>query len=122
MNQQMSMVEIAKALGISRAAVFKKLKQGIKEGHIKALQKGRSYLIDVDTLPEEIKVRIAKERAKAVAAVLNKTTGNDLGGLEKDLWKAADKLRGSIDPSEYKHIVLGLLFLKYVSDAFYQRR
>jgi type I restriction enzyme M protein len=42
--------------------------------------------------------------------------------FEKDLWAAADKLRGNIDPSEYKYIVLGLIFLKYVSDSFYQQR
>ncbi|MGB4206184.1 MAG: class I SAM-dependent DNA methyltransferase [Bacteroidales bacterium] len=38
--------------------------------------------------------------------------------LEKQLWKAADKLRKNIDAAEYKHIVLGLIFLKYISDAF----
>ena len=38
--------------------------------------------------------------------------------LEKQLWKAADKLRKNIDAAEYKHIILGLLFLKYISDAF----
>jgi type I restriction enzyme M protein len=42
--------------------------------------------------------------------------------LEDTLWKAADKLRGSMDAAEYKHFVLGLIFLKYVSDAFAQRR
>jgi len=44
--------------------------------------------------------------------------------LETQLWKAADKLRKNIDAAEYKHIVLGLIFLKYISDAFeglYQR-
>lgn len=39
-------------------------------------------------------------------------------GFEADLWKAADQLRGSMDAAEYKHVVLGLLFLKYISDAF----
>lgn len=39
-------------------------------------------------------------------------------GFEQTLWKAADKLRGSMDPSEYKHVVLGLMFLKYISDGF----
>ncbi|MDK2920398.1 MAG: type restriction enzyme protein [Candidatus Petromonas sp.] len=39
-------------------------------------------------------------------------------GFEETLWKAADKLRGSMDASEYKHVVLGLLFLKYISDKF----
>lgn len=38
--------------------------------------------------------------------------------LEKQLWKSADKLRKNIDAAEYKHIVLGLMFLKYISDAF----
>lgn len=43
-------------------------------------------------------------------------------GFEGELWKAADKLRGSMDPGEYKHVVLGLVFLKYVDDAFIERR
>src|SRR5690554_108552 len=38
--------------------------------------------------------------------------------IEKQLWKAADKLRKNIDAAEYKHIVLGLIFLRYISDAF----
>ncbi|MBX3293880.1 MAG: SAM-dependent DNA methyltransferase [Acidobacteria bacterium] len=38
--------------------------------------------------------------------------------LERKLWKTADKLRKNIDAAEYKHIVLGLIFLKYISDAF----
>src|SRR5918996_4147964 len=38
--------------------------------------------------------------------------------LERKLWAAADKLRGSMDAAEYKHVVLGLIFLKYISDAF----
>ena len=38
------------------------------------------------------------------------------------LWQAAEKLRGSIDAAEYKHVVLGLIFLKYISDAFTARR
>ena len=42
--------------------------------------------------------------------------------LEQKLWDAADKLRGNQEPSEYKHVVLGLVFLKYVSDRFEERR
>ncbi|MBL7977045.1 MAG: SAM-dependent DNA methyltransferase [Bacteroidetes Order II. Incertae sedis bacterium] len=38
--------------------------------------------------------------------------------LEKQPWKADDKLRTNIDATEYKHIVLGVIFLKYISDAF----
>lgn len=43
-------------------------------------------------------------------------TGNI--GFEETLWKAADKLRGSMDAADYKHVVLGLIFLKYISDKF----
>ncbi len=42
--------------------------------------------------------------------------------LKKTLWAAADKLRASMDAAEYKHLVLGLIFLKYISDAFDERR
>jgi type I restriction enzyme M protein len=42
--------------------------------------------------------------------------------MKKTLWAAADKLRSSMDAAEYKHIVLGLIFLKYISDAFDERR
>ena len=47
-----------------------------------------------------------------------KTSNGANLGFEQTLWKAADKLRGSMDPSEYKHVVLGLMFLKYISDGF----
>ena len=42
-------------------------------------------------------------------------------GFEKEIWKAADLLRGNIDASEYKSVVLGLIFLKYISDRFEAR-
>ena len=43
-------------------------------------------------------------------------TGAQLG-IEAELFKAADKLRGNMEPSDYKHVALGLIFLKYISDA-----
>ena len=46
-----------------------------------------------------------------------KTNGANLG-FEEKLWQAADKLRSHMDAGEYKHVVLGLIFLKYISDAF----
>ncbi len=111
--------ELANLLGISRQAIHKK----IDKGEIEATEKGKSYIIDIEKLPDEIKKRIAEERNKAVhqAKELTEKPVKDLN-FEKELWNAADKLRGSIDASEYKHIVLGLLFLKYVSDSFDQRR
>ena len=46
-------------------------------------------------------------------------TGNGATtGYEAELWQMADALRGSMDAAEYKHVVLGLIFLKYISDAF----
>lgn len=43
-------------------------------------------------------------------------------GFESTLWQAADKLRNNMDAGEYKHVVLGLIFLKYISDAFEEHR
>jgi len=43
-------------------------------------------------------------------------------GYEAELWEAANALRGSMDAAEYKHVVLGLVFLKYISDAFEECR
>ena len=47
--------------------------------------------------------------------------GGDLG-FEADLFKAADKLRGNMEPSDYKHVALGLIFLKHISDGFEAKR
>ncbi len=111
--------ELAKMLGISRVAVFKK----IKSGEIKAVPAGRNYLISKDSLPNEIKKLIKKEQKETAEEVieLSKKPEKDID-FEKELWKAADRLRGNIDAGEYKHVVLGLIFLKYVSDSFYQKK
>lgn len=42
--------------------------------------------------------------------------------MEEALWKSADKLRGSVEPAEYKHVVLSLFFLKFASDKFEECR
>ena len=55
-------------------------------------------------------------KPKAAAESQGATTG-----YEAELWKMADTLRGSMDAAEYKHVVLGLIFLKYISDAFEER-
>ena len=49
------------------------------------------------------------------------TSSNATIGYETELWEMADALRGSMDAAEYKHVVLGLIFLKYISDAFEER-
>lgn len=111
--------ELAKLLGISRVAVFKK----IRAGEIKAIPAGRNYLIPINSLPEDIKKLIEQRQKETTEAIIDlaKKPEKDLD-FEKELWEAADRLRGNIDPSEYKYVVLGLIFLKYVSDSFYQIR
>src|SRR5687768_18578246 len=50
------------------------------------------------------------------------TAPSTMRELKDTLWKAADKLRGSLSASQYKDVILGLVFLKYVSDAYTERR
>ncbi len=113
--------QLAKMLGISRVAIHQKIKKGeIVADNIGDPSKP-TYLIPKSSLSPEIQERIQAEQKKATESVVGKDTHHDLN-FEKELWAAADKLRGNIDVSEYKNIVLGLLFLKYISDAFYKRR
>src|SRR5260370_34221740 len=57
---------------------------------------------------------------KAAYNVKREGNGANLG-FEKQLWEAADVLRGNLEASEYKHVVLGLIFLKYISDTFEEK-
>ena len=61
--------------------------------------------------------RPRKKREDAAA----RRDGGATTGYEAELWAMADALRGSMDAAEYKHVVLGLIFLKYISDAFEER-
>ena len=66
--------------------------------------------------------RLGFEEKRAETGMTNNGgTTTDLAYAET-LWKVADALRGQIDAAEYKHVVLGLLFLKYISDSFEARR
>ena len=60
---------------------------------------------------------MARVRAKTTETK-NKTGNGANVGFEAQLFLAADKLRGNLEPSDYKHVALGLIFLKYISDAF----
>lgn len=68
------------------------------------------------TAPVPLPVAPAKGVSKAA-----KANGGDLG-FEAELFKAADKLRGNMEPSDYKHVALGLIFLKHISDSFEAKR
>ena len=61
---------------------------------------------------------MAREGKKTGASNDRSTGGGSTTGYEAELWRMADTLRGSMDAAEYKHVVLGLIFLKYISDAF----
>lgn len=58
---------------------------------------------------------------KASAKPSDKSPSANIG-FEAKLWLAADKLRNNMDAAEYKHVVLGLIFLKYISDTFEEHR
>jgi type I restriction enzyme M protein len=67
---------------------------------------------------------MARNKTVYSTAAESKRNGNGTAnlGFEQKLWLAADKLRGNMDASEYKHVILGLIFLKYISDSFESRR
>src|SRR3954447_5409394 len=57
---------------------------------------------------------------RTTRATKSQNGAGDLG-FEATLWRAADALRGNLESAEYKHVVLGLIFLKYISDAFAEK-
>jgi type I restriction enzyme M protein len=56
-----------------------------------------------------------------MASTKNGSTSDAVVGFEEKLWQMADKLRNNMDAAEYKHVVLGLIFLKFISDAFEEK-
>ncbi len=115
--------DLARLLDVSRQAIQKQLQGKIESGEVSVKRLGKQYLIKMHSLPQDFKDRLeqVKKNAAENAKELATKPQKDIN-FEKDLWAAADKLRGNVDPSEYKYIVLGLIFLKYVSDSFYQQR
>lgn len=85
----------------------------------KALNQARARFSSSESpvIPEPESVK-KKSGRKATAP----QTSNTLQDLQKTLWATADKMRANMDAAEYKHIVLGLIFLKYISDSFAGRR
>lgn len=85
----------------------------------KALAETRARLgwseTTTDAEPEPLKEKSGRKAT-------GDTSSSTLQELEKTLWATADKLRANMDAAEYKHIVLGLIFLKYISDSFSGRR
>lgn len=78
-----------------------------------ALNQARARYAPNETAPSAEPEPQKKPGRKAAAS----STSSTLQDLEKTLWATADKMRANMDPAEYKHIVLGLIFLKYISDS-----
>ena len=70
-----------------------------------------------DTPAKRRPQKAVSQRRKKVKTAKKEASGATVG-YEAQLWQMADALRGSMDAAEYKHVVLGLIFLKYISDAF----
>lgn len=79
--------------------------------------------VDVPGRPNNEEHDSDREGAGTLAKAKSKKQTKEAAiGFEAELWQMADKMRGQMDSSEYKHYVLGLIFLKYISDAFDTRR
>jgi type I restriction enzyme M protein len=93
----------------------------IGEGAI-TLGRGRGGSVSLGGAAEAEIEEPAPVTARARTARANGNgKGGDLG-FEAELFKAADKLRGNMEPSDYKHVALGLIFLKHISDSFEAKR
>ena len=88
------------------------IKPGRGRGGSVALANGGDATDEEGAAERPVKVKRSSREKAAKSG-----NGGDLG-FEAELFKAADKLRGNLEPSEYKHVALGLIFLKYISEAF----
>lgn len=102
------LAEVAQLAGVSRSAVSNWLKRRPK-GFPKPASDSRA-----GPMFDRAEIAVWLEETKKIKVPPKP--------LEAVLWAAADKLRGNLEAAEYKHVVLGLVFLKYVSDAFEERR
>jgi type I restriction enzyme M protein len=74
-------------------------------------------------MPKGRPKKVAASVGAAQPAKASKTNGNGANlGFEAQLFLAADKLRKNLEPSDYKHVALGLIFLKHISNAFEAKR
>ena len=81
-----------------------------------AAEATRAVIRTTDGLKETMARGRARKRRTRAQKTPDKSGATT--GYETELWRMADALRGSMDAAEYKHVVLGLIFLKYISDAF----
>ena len=99
-------------------ATYDRIKQAVIDDGAVVPGRGRGGSVAIPGAPvaPPAAAQAAQVDRQVRAARPNTTAANV--GYEADLWRMADALRGSMDAAEYKHVVLGLIFLKYISDAF----
>lgn len=115
--------ELATALGVSQAQVsqWERGRQEPTAAQVSALAKALGVKVPTNGAKVAAPEKTTRgTRAKANSLSDSEPPSDPLAGFEKKLWASADKLRGNMDAAEYKHVVLGLIFLKYISDAFDQ--
>jgi len=121
----LSQSELAQKVEVTQPIVSQ-WERGIAEPSSLALEKLRVALGETDQAAEPAVGKARRDRPTVpepapqrgrVKKAAKAASGANLG-FEDKLWAAADKLRGHMDASEYKNVVLGLVFLKYISDAF----
>ena len=115
--------QLVDALARSRKVRTVDILQELPRNRLKELCRGFD-LDDSGKRKADIAVRLAgsgkkpKQRSKPGKATGSDEKSGATTGYEAELWAAANALRGNVDAAEYKHVVLGLIFLKYISDAF----
>ncbi|WP_420101232.1 type I restriction-modification system subunit M [Bosea sp. (in: a-proteobacteria)] len=99
-------------------AVYNAVKDELVAEGVVTLGRGRGGSVSLGGV---VKAQAKEAAPVSLRAKPARANGNDLG-FEAELFKAADKLRGNMEPSDYKHVALGLIFLKHISDSFEAKR
>ncbi|MBF7731394.1 class I SAM-dependent DNA methyltransferase [Pseudomonas sp. N040] len=112
--------ELAKGRGRGGAVLRTQVEDGARNLAQQTLTAARARREQVAVA--EVSGTYLAEAAASVRSPAKQQASSTLQDLQKTLWATADKLRANMDAAEYKHIVLGLIFLKYISDSFAGRR
>jgi len=104
-----------------KEATYRRIRDALVEDGSIIPGRGRGGSVSlVKKTPKKVS-KVSNSAPPAAKVVKKNGNGGNLG-FEADLFKAADKLRGNMEPSDYKHVALGLIFLKHISDSFEAKR
>jgi type I restriction enzyme M protein len=122
--------QLIDAVASSKKATLKAVLPAFSRDRLKALCRtlgldpsGREKAALIERLtgkPSRVPLPFSKGRSEKKKTKV--TNYNNSADFEKNLWDTANKLRGTVESSEYKHVVLSLIFLKFISDKFEERR